>query len=79
MVLDVIRTPGFGTLVFNLPAVQPVWRLCRRVGAYPSIALLVLIPLVGLAVAAAALGLSRWPPWPAESEASLSDKPTFAS
>ncbi len=63
-VLEAIRTPGFGTLVFNLLAVWPVWRICRRTGACPAIALLVVIPLVGLAAAAAALCLSHWPKIP---------------
>ena len=63
--LGFLSSSEFGALVFHLLLVWPLWRVYRRVGLAPGWALLVIIPVFGLALALAPLALQRWPLAPA--------------
>jgi hypothetical protein len=39
----------------------PVWRIFRRAGLQPALALLLLIPGLGLVIVSLVLAFSRWP------------------
>ena len=58
---NVLLDPGLGALVFDLLAVWPLSRLFVRVGLAPGWALLVFVPMVGMLLVIAVLGLKRWP------------------
>lgn len=49
------------TAVFSLLLLIPFWRTYRRAGFSPWTSLLVLIPYVGLPIAAAILAFRPWP------------------
>jgi hypothetical protein len=53
--MDVITSFAFGLIV-----VIPLWRIFERAGMQPALALLALIPAVGLVIVAAILALGRW-------------------
>lgn len=41
--------------------VYPLWRICRRMGRDPALALISIVPYVGLMALALALAIGRWP------------------
>ena len=49
-----------GSFAFGLVVVIPLWRICERAGLTPAIALLVLIPYVGIVLVALILAFSAW-------------------
>lgn len=49
------------TLIFSLLLLVPVWRTYARAGLSPWFSLLVLVPYIGLPVAAAILAFRPWP------------------
>ncbi|MBP2232266.1 hypothetical protein [Azospirillum agricola] len=60
---DVVNSPLFGLLLFNVAIVWPFWRILRRAGLPTWWALLVLIPF-GLVPVIGVLAHSRWPVLP---------------
>lgn len=58
---DLIHNPAFGMMIFNALVVWPLWRILRRTGLDGRWALLVFVPLVGLALVVGILGHSKWP------------------
>jgi hypothetical protein len=49
-----------GSFAFALVVVVPLWRLFERAGLTPALALLVLIPYVGIVLVALILAFSAW-------------------
>jgi len=39
----------------------PAWRICRRAGFDPKLALVVLVPFVGMLILVAYLAFGNWP------------------
>lgn len=60
---DVVTSPFFGLLLFDVAIVWPLWRILRRAGLSPWWALLALIPF-GLVPVVGVLAHSRWPVLP---------------
>lgn len=56
--------PGLVLFLFNLLALWPLARICRRAGFAPWWALLVLVPVVGLLLVMTMLMVRRWPSLP---------------
>jgi len=49
-----------GSFAFGVVVLIPLWRICERAGLTPAIALLVLIPYVGIVLVALILAFSTW-------------------
>jgi len=49
-----------GSFAFGIIVLVPLWRICERAGLTPAIALLVLIPYVGIVLVALILAFSAW-------------------
>jgi uncharacterized membrane protein len=49
-----------GSFAFALVVIIPLWRIFERAGLQPALALIVLIPYVGIVVVALILAFSRW-------------------
>jgi len=58
---DILLDPGLGALLFNLLAAWPLSRIFVRVGLAPGWAALVFVPVFGMLLVIAVLGLRRWP------------------
>ncbi|PWC55114.1 hypothetical protein [Azospirillum sp. TSO22-1] len=56
--------PGLVLFVFNVLAVWPLARICRRAGFAPWWAFLVFVPVVGLLLVWGMLTVRRWPVLP---------------
>jgi len=56
--------PGLVLFVFNVLAVWPLARICRRAGFAPGWAFLVFVPVVGLLLVWGMLTFRRWPVLP---------------
>ena len=54
-------SPDAVAFLFQLLALWPLWRTFSRAGLRPYLALVVLIPLVGLVAALGVLAVLRWP------------------
>ena len=53
---------ALGAAVFlALVLIVPVWRIVRRTGRHPAMALLIFFPGVGLILVAFILAFGRWP------------------
>ena len=48
-------------LVIGAVILYPMWRIFRRSGMYPALALVVFVPMVGPLIAAVILAFARWP------------------
>jgi hypothetical protein len=57
-------------LVLTLAVLIPSWIVLGRIGRDPSLALVTVIPLLGLSVVLYVVGLGRWPNFP-EAKAEL--------
>jgi len=53
--------PGLVLLAFNVLAVWPLARICRRAGFAPGWALLIFVPWIGVILVAGMLTFRRWP------------------
>ncbi|MFD1624958.1 hypothetical protein [Azospirillum griseum] len=60
---DLVNSPLYGLLLFNLAIVWPLWRILRRAGLSPWWALLALVPF-GQVPVIGVLAHSRWPVLP---------------
>jgi hypothetical protein len=49
-----------GSFAFALVVMIPLWRLCQRAGQPPALALIALVPYVGIVIVAAILAFTRW-------------------
>jgi hypothetical protein len=49
-----------GSFAFALVVMIPLWRICQRAGLPAALALIALVPYVGIFVVAAVLAFSRW-------------------
>ena len=49
-----------GSFAFALVVVIPLWRILERAGLTPALALLVLIPYVGIVLVVMILAFSQW-------------------
>ena len=49
-----------GSFAFAVIVVIPLWRIFERAGLAPALALLVLIPYVGIVLVALILAFSQW-------------------
>ncbi len=49
-----------GSFAFALVVMIPLWRICQRAGLQPAIALVALVPYVGILIVAAILAFARW-------------------
>ncbi len=58
---NVLLDPGLGALLFAVLAVWPLSRIFVRAGLAPGWAALVFVPVVGMLLTIAVLGLKRWP------------------
>ena len=48
-------------VVYGLIIIVPAWRIFKRAGFSPALALLVFIPAVGALIATLILAFARWP------------------
>jgi hypothetical protein len=55
--MGVITSFGFALIV-----IIPLWRICERAGLQPAVALIALVPVVGLVLVAAILAFAAWHP-----------------
>ena len=53
--MDVITSFAFAVIV-----IIPLWRIFERAGLVPAIALIALVPYLGIVLAALILAFSRW-------------------
>jgi hypothetical protein len=56
--------PGLVLLAFNVLAVWPLARICRRAGFAPWWAFLIFVPLIGVLLVTGMLTFRRWPSLP---------------
>jgi len=49
-----------GSFAFALVVMIPLWRICQRAGLPAALALIALVPYVGIIVVVAVLAFSRW-------------------
>jgi hypothetical protein len=72
--MDPMQDPdAVGAAVFlALVLIVPVWRIVRRTGRHPALALLIFFPGVGIILVAFILAFGRWPAL--ESRASVAEK-----
>jgi len=58
-------SPQLRNILINVGAgliiIYPLWRIFRRAGFYPILALLVFVPMIGPLIVAVILAFSRWP------------------
>ena len=50
-----------GTLLGMVLLVIPLWRICGRAGFHPALALVAIVPVLGLLVVAGILAFAEWP------------------
>ena len=58
---SLVASPDAVAFLFQVLALWPFWRAFSRAGLRPYLALVVLIPLVGLVAALGVLAMSHWP------------------
>ena len=61
MLQSLATSPDAVAFLFQLLALWPFWRAYSRAGLRPYLAIVVLVPLVGLVAALGILAVSRWP------------------
>lgn len=59
--VELIRNPIGGSILFALLVIWPYWRIFLRAGLAPYWALLVFVPIIGQALVLAALAVQSWP------------------
>jgi hypothetical protein len=53
------------SFAFALVVLIPLWRICQRAGLPPALALIALVPYLGIVIVAAILAFARWDGVPA--------------
>jgi hypothetical protein len=48
-------------IVASVALLIPLWRIHKRAGLHPALALLVLVPYAGVLISSLVLAISRWP------------------
>lgn len=71
-----VADPGLVLFVFNVLAVWPLARICRRAGFAPWWALLIFVPLIGLLLVTGMLTFRRWPSLPPRPERARKERRT---
>jgi tetrahydromethanopterin S-methyltransferase subunit E len=49
-----------GSFAFALLVMIPLWRILQRAGLQPALALIALVPYIGIVVVATLLAFARW-------------------
>ena len=49
-----------GSFAFALVVMIPLWRICQRAGLPAALALVALVPYIGIVIVVAVLAFTRW-------------------